>query len=848
MKRLILSAFPRGDDLVNEYIIYCDLLRKANAESTKSDYIFFRCGEKVEERHSRWIQIPLIRKYIDQYDEILWLDADVVIKDPTVNLFEVLKNHTNEITWKYEEPFVFVSKDTALGKASSSIALFDNSNKQKISDFLNDWWNDVDGIGDSHSIAAVWNNNWPSEKQHRIRVCDLYAKVENLACPFFQVHAGFKLIRTNLAKKHFYKLVNKKSEAKKIGLVMRKQNFYSNGAGQNCIFMKHTIEAAGYDVNIITNDIGGSATEEIPYIFHNFEDINIDEYMLFIFGSQVLLAADVEKIKRRGIRCVMFNPANVVDGFHQEHFLYSEKSASTPLFEMNFHTFSDEVWSLESHFESSFDYLQIINRQKIPILQVPLIWSPLFLFKDYKIFAYQQRKPGAKVDLIILEPNSSYCKSGWLPLMICEKFHLDKPDAINKVYLFNGTKLNKTAVGMINSLKLFEDKKIRLMERMPINDIISFFSDPLKNGGNHVVFVSHNINVPLNYAYFDALYAGFPLIHNSTYLVKENIGFYYDRLFDGAQGIDKSITDFNNYEYLCKSRKYLSKFDDYNSENIKKLDKLIAPQQLILSSRIIIYIITTNKEREKIMTQMMTDLKLPYEYVIFQGHTPADSKDYLDYRHEKYNEPDTLICCSRSHISAIKSFADNHKNKEYLLVIEDDVRLLKENFVKELEQAIDLWEKHGEIDYLNIGYLPGKRSPSAHSDKNLFWGLSAPRTGIWGTQAYLIKRSVAKQMAEVLFQPSAKKLYDAVLNYLYTVNKGVANSNKVILLSPDHFIPICWRQGYIEPMLANEDALLVSSINDKSNSIQHSDEIFGRDTKDFYKPLDGEPTLKITDD
>jgi hypothetical protein len=578
MKRLILSAYIKGDDEHRQFITYCDLLKNAHAKSNDIDYFFFRCDEKVNERHFAWILIPLIRKYIDSYDQILWLDANIVISDPKQNLFEVLKMSKQFDSWKCSDPFIYCMREHSTNKPSSSVLLIDCQNKNTVNTFLNDWWNDASSDQCySSKVSRVWSDTWPSDSEKRLQIFvgDQIPQIEDSKCPFFQLQESDKLIRTPVAKQQFYKLIAKTKTTKKIGLFMRRQNFYTNGAGQNCIFLKHALEAAGFSVDIITSDEGGVINTDIPYIFNNFTKIQISDYFLFIFGSQVPIKSYLELIRKEGVPCAMFNPANVVDGFHMENFLYNEKASSTPLFEMKFRTFCDVVWNIEPQFESSFDYLYIINRKETPILQIPHLWSPLFLFRDEKLPIYQPRLRDAKVDLIVLEPNASYCKSGWIPLVICEKFHLDHPTLVNKVYLFNAAKLTSTAKGMIDSLKLSEDKKIRLMDRMQINEILAFFADPKKNGGNHVVFVSHNINVPMNYAYYDALYSGFPLIHNSSYLVKDDIGFHYDRLFEGSDHILKSITDFDNAKYLAKSRKYLYAFDEYNPVNIEKITNLV---------------------------------------------------------------------------------------------------------------------------------------------------------------------------------------------------------------------------------------------------------------------------------
>ena len=141
---------------------------------------------------------------------------------------------------------------------------------------------------------------------------------------------------------------------------MREQILYSNGVGQNCVFMRHSFEAAGYDVDFVTNKRYRTVSSDLPYEMKEFEKLDLDEYCLFIFGSQTLLKQYNDKVHAKGIRRVMFNPCNTLDAFHMENFLYSEKKEQTPLFEMTFHDFCDEVWVTSNHNETTLEYLNVI--------------------------------------------------------------------------------------------------------------------------------------------------------------------------------------------------------------------------------------------------------------------------------------------------------------------------------------------------------------------------------------------------------------------------------------------------------------------------------------------------------
>lgn len=569
-KKLILSHHEAAISHHDVYK-YSNLMRTVYAKVHEIEYKYSDAVE-VDGRGFKWSKIPLIHKYIDLYDEILWVDDDVLFTNLKTDVFSFIKSLAPPAVI-----FTFINDTTVPTFLSTSIMLFDCSDdakKMKIKTLLNDWWNRIDS---EHLHEIVCLNEVYNKHKHLFRVIPKCCRYEDdKQNVFHQVsYSMYKLATAGIVKKHYYKLINYKK--KRIAIIVRSQNLYSNGAGQNCIFMGHAFEACGYDVDFLTTNKDFILSPELPYKIKSFEPAKIHEYCLFIFGSSTLPQKDTELIREKGIKCVMFNPCNVVDAFHQENFLYLEKKSDTPLFEMQFHKFSDFIWLTDNHKESSLEYLEIINRKKIQVVPIPLLWSPLFLtnVNSFKIPTYQQRKLGEnKIDFVILEPNISYCKSGWIPLIICEKFYLENPEKVNKVYFFNSPTANNTAIGMMKSLKLGEDNKIKYMTRLPINDIFTFFGNPEKNSNNHVIFISHNINVPINYAYYDILYTGFPFIHNSTKL--NGLGYYYTSLSEGVDAILKCYFEYDVETNINNARTYLETIDPYNDDQIKFFKALVA--------------------------------------------------------------------------------------------------------------------------------------------------------------------------------------------------------------------------------------------------------------------------------
>jgi hypothetical protein len=549
MKRLILTSSTIDVD-DEGYAKYCCALNQTYADIYGNDYRYIQL-KPIENRHISYTRIPAIYKFIELYDLILYFDDDACIIKTNCDIFDSIK---------IESCLTFISKDKDV--LSSFGVLIDCRDKQLVKDILNAWYNEhgVDKCLSDLNVLSVWNTD--SKKK------DWFCHIQQDLC--LNASTYFKSVRNNVAKRYVHKLLNSKNACKKtIGLVMRPQNFYSNGAGQNALFMKHALEATGHDVDIVTYGTHPLLVADyIPYEFHDGYTVDLSKYCTFLFASQIPPRDQIDKLRTKGIKCITFNPVNVVDGFHVEHFLYKEKSSTLPLFEQTFHEISDECWIIDTHKTLTMEYLSVINRNKLPILEVPQVWSPLFMEKAQAIPFYTKRD-SPHVDIIILEPNMSYCKSGWIPLIIAEKFYLEHPTKVNKVYFFNTPESNPTAMGMIKSLKLAEDNKIKYMARMPINEILAFFSDRTKTN-NHVVFISNQINVPYNYAYYEILYAGFPLIHNSQPLKDANLGYFYTELSHGVAGIQSAMSVFDISGQNVIAREFCAAHDPYNPDVIEK--------------------------------------------------------------------------------------------------------------------------------------------------------------------------------------------------------------------------------------------------------------------------------------
>ncbi len=93
--------------------------------------------------------------------------------------------------------------------------------------------------------------------------------------------------------------------------------------------------------------------------------------------------------------------------------------------------------------------------------------------------------------------------------------------------------------------------------------------DAVSRYGNTIV--SHQIENELNYLYFEALYLGLPLIHNSNLL--SSYGYYYPKN-DTQMAANQLKNAFLNHEdqlsaYKGDAQQLFEKHSPYNLSNIK---------------------------------------------------------------------------------------------------------------------------------------------------------------------------------------------------------------------------------------------------------------------------------------
>jgi len=107
--------------------------------------------------------------------------------------------------------------------------------------------------------------------------------------------------------------------------------------------------------------------------------------------------------------------------------------------------------------------------------------------------------------------------------------------------------------------------KVRRFVRLSTPEIVDHFNN---SSDCYPIFVSYQLNNPLNYTYYEALHYGYPLVHNSPDL--DGLGYYYpemsiskcaEQILHAYKHHDKNVDMLRK-----KADKYLERFDPLNPD------------------------------------------------------------------------------------------------------------------------------------------------------------------------------------------------------------------------------------------------------------------------------------------
>ena len=350
------------------------------------------------------------------------------------------------------------------------------------------------------------------------------------------------------------------------------KDIWANGVSQNVVFLYQLFQHSELVEDVVfvswgpeklTKPAEGFMLDDLDLKFAYVDDV-IEDLDVLIEGTLTIDPNVSDRIHAHGGKTVCYKMGN--DYIYDIECVLHNKD---PIHIFNGAKF-DANWIIPQNVNTCSSYFGIMHR--CPSRPIPFIWAPTFcdkvidrIKKDSK-FGYLENVNKEKKSRRIssFESNISIFKNSFTDILVAEQAYRMRPDLIEHVYMCNtyDKKDHPTMFNFIGRTDLVKDNIMTVEGRFQMPDFLAKFTD---------VVLSTQWENGLNYAYNDALYGGYPFIHNSKLLPK-GVGYYYDQ-FDAYEGAKVLIDVIENHDknhdaYVKRAREYLETLHPYNPVNV----------------------------------------------------------------------------------------------------------------------------------------------------------------------------------------------------------------------------------------------------------------------------------------
>ena len=301
-------------------------------------------------------------------------------------------------------------------------------------------------------------------------------------------------------------------------------NIFNNGLYQNCFLLYRLAEAIGWMPIFVVNSKPKSL-EGIPELLRSCRIAEIEDILKAPLPVKIYLEVGMSIssnlrrfMKMLGARTCKLYLGNILNidietpmyfpGMHFSHHVIGEQ---------------DEIWT-SPHYGQNAEYGACLNQVEPDAKSMkiaPYVWDPCILTDDGRRHVqWRSRKPSERPCILIMEPNISFQKCAFIPLLAAEEYARSHPEQDFEVVVINGDRL--MASGHYKNviepcLDLASQGRITYVPR---NDILSVMKTY-----PHATAICHHVNNEFNYMVLEFLYAGFPVLHNCK--AWSSFGYFY---------------------------------------------------------------------------------------------------------------------------------------------------------------------------------------------------------------------------------------------------------------------------------------------------------------------------------
>jgi len=349
------------------------------------------------------------------------------------------------------------------------------------------------------------------------------------------------------------------------------ESVWTNGIKQNAIFLARMFMNSKKNYNVyIVNTSEVKITNQLSWDINKYKTVQLNDIkdsldVIFPLGGS-LSREITEYLRKRGCKVVPYKCGNEYV-ISMENIIFGRADQKPDYTEV------DQVWHIPQMKNTNEHYWRLFYRAES--ITIPFVWNSMFLDEHLNELKRQGKKtqylPSKNSKRIsIFEPNINVYKFAMYPLLILEDLYRERPELIKTIKVTNTQKIRfyKEFIHLMNQLDIVKDGKTTFENRFPMPWFLSEHTD---------IVVAHQWENALNYAYLDAIYMGYPLVHNA-HLCKD-CGYYYEgfNVADGKEQLLYALTQHDNNleEYEIKSKKVLERFNTDNMDVVEQYDILL---------------------------------------------------------------------------------------------------------------------------------------------------------------------------------------------------------------------------------------------------------------------------------
>lgn len=338
---------------------------------------------------------------------------------------------------------------------------------------------------------------------------------------------------------------------------------FENGLRQNVLFLYHLFRAApGCARVFLVNGGDGELDQNVePFGVDKETVVRLeavaDRLDVLLVAGAALDPGTVNKMRARGCRVIAYKGGNGAIISMESVIAKGARKDGERYFDADQY---DEIWLTPQHWRTFRGWCQTMYR--CPVRQIPHIWSPLVLNKTVgDQFGYRRGHTAWRIG--IMDPNITVMKTSHLPMLVCEAAYRRQPQSFKAVYVANGVAHREVThfASFARSLTIVQAGVMTFEPRFIGGIFLRDHCDAV---------VTHQWENALNYVYWEALYGGYPLIHNSPLL--EGAGYRYGD-FDAHDGGDRLRDAINGHDerleaYVDTAQALIAKLDPLSGANV----------------------------------------------------------------------------------------------------------------------------------------------------------------------------------------------------------------------------------------------------------------------------------------